>query len=414
MIEHLRRQFLRPVDAGGLPFGVIEAGRGLHQRVETATLRPRPGMAIGRQRHIDDAGTDPRRILRREAERRDRTRADSLARKYRPAPAARAARPRPCSLLSSTKLVSLPRPVSMVSHGIAGRSGPEISSTSAPCAASVRPATGTGDHPRQVQHAQSGERAVAGGPRLWRGLADFLDRDQRQFGQRLGVRQCQTIPRASASSRPRRRRHRPRSRTPRRPIASARPEPRRAPACSSAPCRRRRGDAGNWYAAARSADRGSCRSRRSRPRPVPAACRRRADNARCGIRRRHGACRPRRPAIARCAISRFARRPVRPRQCWPAPRRPTRNDDGSCGSSPVSVTASSAAGSPPADVQRSARISRGVCMGDSTEMQRSAARFTQVVAGIHVIRSCTHGKHRRWMRWDKPGHDESLRVLHAQ
>ena len=30
----------------------------------------------------------------------------------------------------------------MVSHGIAGSSGPEISSTSAPCAASVRPATG--------------------------------------------------------------------------------------------------------------------------------------------------------------------------------------------------------------------------------------------------------------------------------
>jgi hypothetical protein len=30
----------------------------------------------------------------------------------------------------------------MVSHGLAGRSGPQIKRTSAPCAASVRPATG--------------------------------------------------------------------------------------------------------------------------------------------------------------------------------------------------------------------------------------------------------------------------------
>ena len=98
---------------------------------------------------------------------------------------------RPCSLLRSTKLVSLPRPVSMVSHGIAGRSGPEISITSAPCAASVRPATGTRDHPRQVQHAQSGERPVAGRPRPWGGLADLLDRHQGLLGQRLAVRRCQ-------------------------------------------------------------------------------------------------------------------------------------------------------------------------------------------------------------------------------
>ena len=49
VIEHLRRQFLRPVDAGGLSFGVIEAGRGLHQRVEAAALGPRSGLAIGRQ-----------------------------------------------------------------------------------------------------------------------------------------------------------------------------------------------------------------------------------------------------------------------------------------------------------------------------------------------------------------------------
>src|SRR5579863_40918 len=41
----------------------------------------------------------------------------------------------------------------------------------------------------------------------------------------------------------------------------------------------------------------------------------------------------------------------------------TRNDEGTCGSSPVSVTVSSAAESPPTRVQRSAKISRGLCMG---------------------------------------------------
>ena len=41
----------------------------------------------------------------------------------------------------------------------------------------------------------------------------------------------------------------------------------------------------------------------------------------------------------------------------------TRNDDGSCGSSPVSVTVSSAEASPPAEVQISRRISRGLCIG---------------------------------------------------
>src|SRR5881396_345278 len=41
----------------------------------------------------------------------------------------------------------------------------------------------------------------------------------------------------------------------------------------------------------------------------------------------------------------------------------TRNDDGNCGSSPVSVTAPSAAASPPAEVQMSDRISSEVFLG---------------------------------------------------
>ena len=101
--------------------------------------------------------------------------------------------PRPCSLLSSTKLVSLPRPVSMVSHGIAGSSGPEISSTSAPCAASVRPATG----PAITRDRSSTRMPASGRSPLGHGFGAaspiFVDRDQRQSGERLGVRRCRPL-----------------------------------------------------------------------------------------------------------------------------------------------------------------------------------------------------------------------------
>ena len=190
------------------------------------------------------------------------------------------------------------------------------------------------------------------------------------------MRQSPTIRHASASSRPRRRRHRPRSRTPRRPTASARPGRRRAPACSQhladgGAVMREIGVQPHEAPVAGLVD-----SRRSRPRPAAAACRRRANSARCGIRRRHGACRPRRPATARCAVSRSRAAASPAAAMLVCAAAATRNDDGSCGSSPVSVTASSAAGSPPAEVQRSARISRGVCMGNSL---RVAATLSLIV-----------------------------------
>ncbi len=47
----------------------------------------------------------------------------------------------------------------------------------------------TRDHPRQIEHAYALERTIAGGPRLWRRLADLFNHDRRQRGERLGVRQ---------------------------------------------------------------------------------------------------------------------------------------------------------------------------------------------------------------------------------
>src|SRR3954466_7334755 len=40
-VEHLRRQSLRASDASSLSLGMVEAGRGLHERMEAAP--PRPG-----------------------------------------------------------------------------------------------------------------------------------------------------------------------------------------------------------------------------------------------------------------------------------------------------------------------------------------------------------------------------------
>ena len=78
MIEHLRRQLLRSLNACRLPFGMVEAGRGLHQRVEAAALRPRTGMTIGRQRHIDDPRIYSRGVLGRKPKRLQCTRPVAL------------------------------------------------------------------------------------------------------------------------------------------------------------------------------------------------------------------------------------------------------------------------------------------------------------------------------------------------
>ena len=51
----------------------------------------------------------------------------------------------------------------------------------------------TRDHARQIEHANARKRPLAFGPGLWRGLADFRDRDQRQSGERLGVRRCRPL-----------------------------------------------------------------------------------------------------------------------------------------------------------------------------------------------------------------------------
>ena len=249
--------------------------------------------------------------------------------------------------------MSLPRPLSMVSQGIAGSSGPEISITSAPCAASVRPATGPAITRDRSSTRKPGERAIALRPWFGRGLADLLDRDQRQLRERFGMR-----------------RRRPFVVTAHHrdhaaggigrgleffglPLHQRRLHVVALGLAIQAPCRRRRGDAGNWCAAARSGCRRFCRRRRWRPRPEAAACRRRADSARSGIRRRHDACRRPRPAPRRCAASRFRQPQGRHAAIAVCAAAATRNEDGICGSSPVSVTRASAAASPPAEVQTS-------------------------------------------------------------
>ena len=208
-------------------------------------------MAIGRQRDIDDAGADLGCVLRRKAKRRDGCRTIALRKNI-------GLRQQAAQHVPPLLALEIDKAGQLAAPGVDGEPGDrrQVRTGNQHHVGAVhrQRAAGDGacDHPRQIEHAHARKRPIAGRPRFRRGFADFLDRDQRQFGQRFRVRRAPTIRHASASARPRSRRHRPRSRTPRRPIAAVRPAPRRAPACSSAPCRRRRDDAENWCAAARS------------------------------------------------------------------------------------------------------------------------------------------------------------------
>ena len=76
----------------------------------------------------------------------------------------------------------------MTSGSIDGRCGAVMSSTSAPCAASVRPTYRAGDDARQIEYLQAGKRTLRRDERVWRRVADFLDGEQRQLGDRLALR----------------------------------------------------------------------------------------------------------------------------------------------------------------------------------------------------------------------------------
>ena len=197
---------------------------------------------------------------------------------------------------------------------------------------------GTCDHPRQIEHAHARERTIACGPGFWRGLADLLDRDQRQSGQRLGVRRRRPfVMRAH---------HRDHAAAGIGRGLERLAVPLHQRGLNLVALRLAVQHLADGVAVMREIGvqpheapiAGLVDRRRSRPRPAAAACRRRADSARCGIRRRHGACRPRRPAprpLRSFQISAAASPAAAMLTCAAAA---TRNDDGSCGSSPVSVT----------------------------------------------------------------------------
>ncbi len=142
MVERLAGQGLRLLRARRLGLGVVDAVRVLHQRVEAAPVRPRAFVAVGAERHIDDAGAQLRRLARGRSRCPRPRPADSPARRYRRRASAPASVSRPLASRRSMKVESLPRPLSITSGIICGRCAAVTSSTSAPCAASVRPHTG--------------------------------------------------------------------------------------------------------------------------------------------------------------------------------------------------------------------------------------------------------------------------------
>ncbi len=218
---------------------------------------------------------------------------------------------------------------------------------------------GSGDHARQIQHAQPRQRTVAGAPRLWRGVADFLDRQQRQFGKRFGMRQSRPF-----IVRAHHRHHRAAGiggRLERLGI----PQHQRGldlialrlaiqHLADGVAVMREIGVQPHEALIAGPVDAGNRIP--GRPRRLG---RRGADTARCGIRRGRASCRRRHSAIGLYAVSRSRPPRARPRRCWLGLQHRHETSKRSCGSAPVSVTLSSAATSPPAAVQMSARISRG-------------------------------------------------------
>ena len=139
-------------------------------------------------------------------------------------------------------------------------------STSAPCAASVRPQTG----PAITRVASSTRmpcsgRAARGGRGVGGAVADPLQPHRRQARHRLALRMRVPFGEAAhggdAHARPRPRPARRRSP----PSRAAPPPPRRGCPRSPAAAARRRGGAGNWCAAGPSGHRRSDRCRRCRP-----------------------------------------------------------------------------------------------------------------------------------------------------
>jgi len=67
VIEYLRRQFLRSIDSGRLRFGMVEAGRGLHQRVKPRRSAQGPTVAVAESDTKTMPGLIRAALLRREA-----------------------------------------------------------------------------------------------------------------------------------------------------------------------------------------------------------------------------------------------------------------------------------------------------------------------------------------------------------
>ena len=187
VIERLAWQRLRLAGAERFGFRGIEAACRLHERIEAAPRRPGPLVSVGAQRDINDAGPDFCDILRAEPERRNGVGPIALdenvglagQRRERVAPA-RVAQIDEGRQFSASGVDDKRR--------YDGRCEAVTSSTSAPCAASVRPHTG----PAMMRVRSntltpaSGRAAAARG--FGRRAADAVDGKERQVGDGASLR----------------------------------------------------------------------------------------------------------------------------------------------------------------------------------------------------------------------------------
>src|SRR5262249_46445764 len=78
VVEHLHGQRMWLIAAGRLRLRMVEAARGLDERIEASAAAPGAFVAVGGERDIDDARPDLRGFLRPEAERSEAARPISL------------------------------------------------------------------------------------------------------------------------------------------------------------------------------------------------------------------------------------------------------------------------------------------------------------------------------------------------
>ena len=187
MVEGLAGQGTRLIHAHGAAALAGDAGHRLHQAVEAAALAPRPRVAEGRERHVDDAGPELGHRLGREAVSGDGAGPVALAEDI--GLADEPAQPLRVRLEAEIeRRRELAAAHVLHEHLDAGQMGGGDLHHVRAVLGERPPAHGSRDHAGEIQHANPRQRPGARGQGLGRRGPDADDLQRQEHGQRLGMR----------------------------------------------------------------------------------------------------------------------------------------------------------------------------------------------------------------------------------